>query len=432
MKKIIVAGAGHGGLVAAADLAEKGFDVTVIEKEKRENLGHDWEDRFNFALLDEIIGVKESELPEGSWRYRGDCAFVSPAKRARVVINFAPDQRQKIMWRKELIKLLLDRADRCGVNFIFETEITSPVIEKGAVVGVNTDKGEYRAPLVIDSLGAFSSLRLNLPDSFGIEKEPKEGQLFYARRMYYNKLEGFEEKKEPFEVYMRHNGEKGLSWCCTNDKTVDILIGRTYKLTEEKINESVSSFRADHPYIGESILHGGTNAVIPVRRPLTVMVADGYCAAGDSAFMTMPMNGMGIDLSLKAGRILSDCILKHPDDFDKKEALWEYNRTFHIECGAFASKNDGLKTAILNMPAEGVDFLFENGVIQARDLAGGGANMKFGDLVKKFANGMKKPGYFFAVVKGLIKGAKASKMYKNPPEKYDAAQVKKWSDAINS
>ena len=36
MKTILVAGAGHGGLSAAINLARKGYDVTVIEKQKRE------------------------------------------------------------------------------------------------------------------------------------------------------------------------------------------------------------------------------------------------------------------------------------------------------------------------------------------------------------------------------------------------------------
>lgn len=48
-KKIVVAGAGHGGVIAAAKLAKEGFDVTVYEKKKRENIGHDWEDRFDFG-----------------------------------------------------------------------------------------------------------------------------------------------------------------------------------------------------------------------------------------------------------------------------------------------------------------------------------------------------------------------------------------------
>ena len=40
MKKILVAGAGHGGLVAAAILAKQGYDVTVYEAKKKEDLGH--------------------------------------------------------------------------------------------------------------------------------------------------------------------------------------------------------------------------------------------------------------------------------------------------------------------------------------------------------------------------------------------------------
>ena len=43
-KKIIIAGAGHGGLIAGSLLAEKGYDVTVYERHIRDDLGYDWED----------------------------------------------------------------------------------------------------------------------------------------------------------------------------------------------------------------------------------------------------------------------------------------------------------------------------------------------------------------------------------------------------
>ena len=46
-KKIIVAGGGHGGIAAGMLLAKKGFDVTVYEKNSRENMGHDWTDIFD-------------------------------------------------------------------------------------------------------------------------------------------------------------------------------------------------------------------------------------------------------------------------------------------------------------------------------------------------------------------------------------------------
>ena len=47
MAKIIVAGGGHGGIGAAALLAENGHDVTVYEKNAREDMGYDWTDIFD-------------------------------------------------------------------------------------------------------------------------------------------------------------------------------------------------------------------------------------------------------------------------------------------------------------------------------------------------------------------------------------------------
>ena len=39
---------------------------------------------------------------------------------------------------------------------------------------------------------------------------------------------------------------------------------------------------------------------------LPMIVADGYAAVGDSAAMTIPLNGSGINLSMNAGKLLAD------------------------------------------------------------------------------------------------------------------------------
>lgn len=432
MSRFIVAGAGHGGLAAAALLAEKGHSVLIIEKNAEDALGHDWEDRFTFSLLEKAAGIREADLPGDIWRYRGDCAFVSPAKRKKVIIRYTDENRQRIMKRKPLIKLLIGNAKKHGAEFLFETAVTGPVTENGRVVGVTTDKGEFRGDCVIDAAGAFSPVRSGLPESFGIEKSPRYGDLFYAYRAYFNKKDGFAQPDVPFEVYLYHVGEQGLSWCCTNGDSVDILIGRIYELTPEKVAEQLALFRKEHPWIGEEIVNGGQYGVIPVRRPLTLMVADGYAAAGDAAFMTTPMNGMGIDLSLNAGLLLAETLLNDKTGKYTAQTLWEYNRRFHILYGGDTAKNEGLKNALLTLPGEGVDFLFENDVIQSSDLAGAGKNMNFAALLGKFVRGMRAPAYFFAIVRGLIKGSGASKTYKAPPESFDRALISKWNEKIAS
>ena len=55
-KRIIVAGAGHGGIATGMMLAKEGFDVTVFEKNSKENMGHDWTDAFDRKVF-EIIGI---------------------------------------------------------------------------------------------------------------------------------------------------------------------------------------------------------------------------------------------------------------------------------------------------------------------------------------------------------------------------------------
>ena len=57
--KIIVLGAGHGGLVSAIKLAKNGHDVTVYEKKDRSELGYDWYDN----LDKDIFKIIDLELP---------------------------------------------------------------------------------------------------------------------------------------------------------------------------------------------------------------------------------------------------------------------------------------------------------------------------------------------------------------------------------
>lgn len=426
--KVAVAGAGHGGLVAAARLAKKGCEVTVYEMKRREELGHDWEDRFTFDILRQAI--EADSLPDDIWRYRGDCAFISPSYRTEVVINYTDENRQRIMWRRPVINMLIDYAVKCGVHFEYEVSVNAPIVDGDRVTGISTDKGEVTADLVIDSAGVFSPVRSRLPEHLDIEKNVSRGDVFYAYRAYYSRKSDVTSDKAPFEIYLLHAGEQGLSWCCTNDDSVDILIGRIDELDRDKLDEHIAYFKKTHKWIGDDILHGGTYGVIPVRRPLSLMVADGYAAVGDSAFMTTPMNGMGIDLSLLAGMLLADTIADN--NFDTSVGtLWKYNRDFHRLYGGDTAKNEGLKNSLLSLSKEGVDFLFDNAVIQASDLAGAGKNMNFAVLMGKLVRGMKNPPYFFAIIKGLMKGSRAAGAFKSAPEVYDKNEIRRWQKRVD-
>lgn len=425
---ITVAGAGHGGLVAAARLAKAGNTVTVYEKKEKEQLGHDWEDRFTFDILSEELGI--DSFPDDIWRYRGDCAFISPDYKSKVIINYTDDNRQKIMWRKPIINMLIEHAEKCGVKFFFGDEALSPIIKGDCVKGIKTLSGSHEADLVIDAAGVFSPVRRNLPEKFGIEKSPKRGDIFYAYRAYFERKDNVEDVGVPFEVYLCHAGEQGLSWCCTNEDSVDILIGRIDPLKEDELNCHIENFKKSHPWTGDKIIHGGNYGIIPVRRPLALMTANGYAAVGDSAFMTTPMNGMGIDLSLLAGKLLAQTVIESNNA--SAESLWKYNRDFHILYGGDTAKNESLKNSLLNLPGEGVDFLFENGVIEASDLSGAGKNTSLESLLGKLVRGMKDPPYFFKILGGLANGAKLSNAFKKAPKNYGKVEVFAWQREVKN
>lgn len=427
MKKIIILGAGHGGLIAGAKLSRHGYDVTVYEEKSRAELGHDWEDRFTFDVL--LNAVEKDEVPSEYWRYRGDCRFVSPSKRTNVDINYSDANRQKVMWRKPLIGMIIDYCSASGVKFKYGVHVKNAIVENDSVIGVSTSDGDIYGDLVIDALGVFSEVRSSLPKSFNIEDLPDSGDVFYAYRAYFNKI-GDPEPDYPFEVYLYHEREQGLSWFLTNEDNVDILIGRIYPLTDKKIEQQLALFRADHPWAGDTVLHGGVRGIIPVRRPLDLMVANGYALVGDSAFMTTPMNGMGIDLSINAGLLLAKTVIDAGNAPLDAKVLWNYNRDFHKNYGGTTAKNEGLKNSLLNLPADGVDFLFDNAIIESSDLAGAGQNTSLKALLGKFRRGMRNPPYFFAILKGLIKGARLSSLLKNAPKTYNPAKIRKWQSKI--
>ena len=76
-KTILVAGAGHGGLAAAADLARKGYDVTLLEKKAENALGYDWTDIF---APDALIAAGVPYPSRSLYSYKDNMTFFPPAQ----------------------------------------------------------------------------------------------------------------------------------------------------------------------------------------------------------------------------------------------------------------------------------------------------------------------------------------------------------------
>ncbi len=366
-KRIIVAGAGHGGLAAAYHLAKSGYSVTVYEHASRENeLGYEWADFFEANTFDEA-GLP---APEAGLSPRVPISFYGPDPEVEPIRQtFEPGEAAMHMNRKELYAHLMRIARAVGVQFVFGCTVDTPIMIGNRIVGIKTSLGDFTADLVIDACGIDSPLRANLPAYLGIQRTLKQYEYIYAYRAYFNRLEGFENVENEYKVYFVDDGKAGLTWAVTTQETVDLLIARFEPFGQEEIDRMHEIFKADNPHLGDTLMLGGQITRIPLRRPLAILVADGYAAVGDSACMTVPITGSGITNSLCAGKLLADTVLFDQNEEYSAVTLWNYQRAFFAKIGESMSLIDVGKDLLLELKKEDFDFFFKNRILTSEDLS---------------------------------------------------------------
>lgn len=380
-KRIIVAGGGHGGIAAAALLAEQGFDVTVYERNRREDMGYDWTDIFD---KNGLFACGMEMPPKEKYRLKNDMTFIAPSRTAKIKQHVPEEQLEIQMERKDIYDHIIEFAEHCGVKFRFETEVKAPVMLGGRVAGIRTKDETVYADLVIDAAGINSPVRKNLPDCLGIQKETDKYDTFHVYRAFYNKTATVEGDK--YRVYLLFDGKQQICWVADDEEYTDVLIGRFTPLTDEEVEETLTKLREINDDLGTERLRGGQYVTIPVRQPLGVLVADGYAAIGDSAFMTVPMIGSGIANSFKAARMLANAIFADDKELYSAETLWSYQREFYKKLGNGLAPLAVIKLMIASFSPNDLDYCFEKNILNSDDMTIGADTNSINCFIKKMMN----------------------------------------------
>ena len=427
MRKVIVIGAGIGGLYAAKPLSELGYNITVIEARERLALGYPWYDAVAAKTFSDV-GLK---LPEDVCIPKQVLNYYAPSGEGKIK---QPDRAGKSLdvHRQKLIRFLLSRLEpHCSLRF--GEKVASLIIEDGAVKGVLTDKGRYEADLVIDSSGVFSSCRISTPKEFCLNDPLCENDYIIAYREVYSREEV---GKDPApNVYLYPAGLM-LAWVKSEPEMggVDVFLGSYKDISAEEKGRALAFLRAHNPCLGKTLLSTRKECV-PLRYPLGVLSANGYVVIGNAAFMTKPFCGSGIEISLKAAKALVSVVKGMGDAPFTAENLWKYTLLCAKDFGAYHAAQYVFRQAIECLPPEDLDFLFTSGLFDKGIVAiaslDKGKYMKELD-VRAFYRGVVsafRRRDILAVVKGAFTYAlRAYFLTRTLPAKYDATKVKEWKE----
>lgn len=421
MSKIIIAGAGIGGLILAKELEGKGYEITIIEKNTVKGLSFDWHDDVECGIVDEF----DIDLSKIKHYLKQDWAFVFPEVEEVIGLQIPDEKKDISIHRRDLSKYLIGKLKEAKIDE--GNAIKGAICKEGKVIGVRTNKGDILGDLIVDCCGVDSPVRSSLPDEFGVIQKIAEEDVFNVYRGFYKRTDA---PKEDFtnKAFLRHLGRKGISWVLDKGDHVDVLVGNAGKLSKSELDISIGHLKEIEAVLSDELFSSAV-CRIPVRRPLEKMFANGYVALGDSACMTIPMLGSGIASSMRAGRILAG-VIENCNGVYTEEKLYPYQEKVAKKFGAAHAAIDVLKRWLLAENVDVLGFFIHKEIIVKEDMQGaaegGMVKLGFGEILRRAMRGLSNIGALLRLAKTLSKQEKAQKLWLKMPTAYDVDKYKKW------
>ena len=429
--KIIIVGAGIGGLEAARLFAYAGAEVFVVERAgDAAHMRCDVTDDVDPSIFDRCgLPVPHGSFPKRDW------TFVAPGGGVREMHEASPDISVN---RCELDRMLIIGAEKAGAEMVWGVKCEGAIVEDGRVVGVKVNGEEAYADLVVDSGGMDSELKASLPGEMKTDMY-EDDEKFAVFRTFFKRIEGAEEPQYSDKVYLKHLGEKGISWAIRRGDVDDVLIGAVGGLNIGDMNKRLEALRADDAGIGAKYEHGQTFFNIPVRFPATRAIAPGYAALGDAAYLTIPMLGSGIASALISAHLLAECVAPNHTCCDDVlgvtsiENLWKYQvllyKTFAEHCGV-----DVMKRGVLSLDDETLDLLLTSDILTNEEVCalakGRMLSLGVGELISKAIKAGSRAYKLLPVAAMLRRAKRATAIARSIPQAFDEGAIAAWEKRL--
>ncbi len=319
--KIAVVGAGPAGASLAIRLANQGFSVNLIEREKfpRHKLCGEFISPECLPHFKEL-GVLDEMLKSGGDRITKTVFYAPDGKSVTVPSEwFGNIQGALSLSRAEMDFRLMEKAKQCGVNVLEETYVTGVLFENDEFCGVKikTKDGNTReisSDLTIDATGRANVLAK-------LAKKSKVQSPKSKVSAVQNRLVGFKTHlrnvnlpKGVCEIYFFRGGYGGLSFVenglanhCFLIKAgiVKEFVGDANKIVEEVIfqnrraRETMENAEPIFDWLAVSVDGFGRKNLNPAKNLFSV---------GDAAAFIDPFTGSGMLMGLESAKILAESI----------------------------------------------------------------------------------------------------------------------------
>ena len=425
MKKfdVVIVGASTAGSFFARRMAEKGFNVLIIDKSAREKISPDYDvfhmekkemDRFDLPKVTEGDGISEF--------------IFSDQDMLSAYSNYPKPAPTEVvgMHKHDYIVLMNDWAIDAGAEIVYEAAYDCLVYdESGKICGVtyvkDGEKNTVECRLVADCSGIPAVVRRSLPDNYGIEKfELTPDDILYVILRYVD----FTEKKGRWlrsQFWLAYK-----SWLAPSAGS-DAILGIGACFGFDYVEKCFSFFEKNAklpPYTVKKIEKGRT----PYHRAPYSFVSDGFIAMGDAACLTKPNCGEGCTASLVMEQIAVDVASKAMENgaYPTREALWSINKLYNNTQGKEFASLMALLTGVVRHSPKANEFLFKHDVIFSEKILGGMGKelvLTAGDILKivlfvvvGIITGHIKVSEIKSILEGLINSGKLTEHYEKFPE----------------
>lgn len=351
---VLIVGAGSAGAFMGWRLASLGFNCTVLEKRRLEELGTDIGPFHMEEEAFERFGIPGPEAPELLHEFSRMTTW-SP----RFEHSFSFSLPTLVLDKPLFTRRMHSLAREAGADIIENAEVTGIQADGGILRGVRATVGaeevKWRARLVVDASGIDGAVRTSMPASRWFENDPVSAldTIFVYMETWRDVTGERGEGVNSFPAFI------GWSAPGPGDTTiVGVGMGGSPEAARSRHREMVERI----PLAGT--VAGSAGGRVPYRRPPLSLVDNRLIVVGDAAFTNKPFSGEGVTSGLagceSAVRAASAALAN--DDLTR-DGLWAYNVEYFRGQGAAFAMLTAVLPAMMSVSDDEMEAFFDLGLM---------------------------------------------------------------------